>query len=39
VYPMGGGDANGDGRVDITDAVHLIAYIFSGGATPHCLGI
>jgi hypothetical protein len=28
------GDANGDGGVDISDAVFLIAYIFSGGAAP-----
>jgi hypothetical protein len=29
-----GGDANGDGSVDISDAVYLIAYIFSGGSAP-----
>jgi len=28
------GDANGDNVVDISDAVYLIAYIFSGGAAP-----
>ncbi len=28
------GDANGDGGVDISDAVYLIAYIFSGGPAP-----
>lgn len=28
------GDANGDGAVDISDAVYLIAYIFSGGPAP-----
>ena len=28
------GDANRDGPVDISDAVYLIAYIFSGGAAP-----
>jgi hypothetical protein len=28
------GDANDDGGVDISDAVFLIAYIFSGGAAP-----
>jgi hypothetical protein len=28
------GDANGDGDVDISDAVYLISYIFSGGAAP-----
>lgn len=28
------GDANGDAAVDISDAVYLIAYIFSGGGAP-----
>ncbi len=28
------GDANGDGYIDISDAVYLIQYIFAGGATP-----
>jgi hypothetical protein len=28
------GDANGDASVDISDAVFLIAYIFSGGSAP-----
>jgi hypothetical protein len=28
------GDANNDGAVDISDAVYLIAYIFTGGAAP-----
>lgn len=28
------GDANGDGSVDISDVVYLIAYIFSGGRAP-----
>jgi len=28
------GDADGSGAVDISDAVYLIAYIFSGGAPP-----
>jgi C1A family cysteine protease len=28
------GDANGDGAVDISDAISLIAYIFSGGSAP-----
>lgn len=28
------GDANGDAVVDISDAVYLIAYIFSGGSAP-----
>ena len=28
------GDSNGDGNVDISDVVHQIAYIFSGGSAP-----
>ena len=28
------GDANGDGSINISDVVRLIAYIFAGGATP-----
>lgn len=28
------GDANGDGRVDISDVVYLIAFIFTGGPEP-----
>jgi sugar lactone lactonase YvrE len=28
------GDASGDGTLDISDAVYLIAYIFSGGPAP-----
>ncbi|TFH57895.1 MAG: hypothetical protein E4G91_10170 [Candidatus Zixiibacteriota bacterium] len=28
------GDANGDASVDISDAVYLISYIFSGGSAP-----
>ncbi len=30
------GDSNADGTVDISDAVYLIAYIFSGGQAPYC---
>jgi hypothetical protein len=28
------GDADGDGNVNITDAVQLVAYIFGGGDAP-----
>jgi len=28
------GDADGSGGIDISDAVYIIAYIFSGGAAP-----
>ncbi len=31
------GDASGDGSVDISDAVHLIQYIFAGGPAPNPL--
>jgi hypothetical protein len=31
------GDANGDAAIDISDAVYLIAYIFSGGPAPNPL--
>jgi hypothetical protein len=31
------GDANASGSVNISDAVYLIAYIFSGGAAPNPL--
>lgn len=30
------GDVNGDGKVDISDAVYLILYIFKSGEPPHC---
>lgn len=32
--PPAPGDANGDGRVDVGDAVFLINFIFKGGAAP-----
>ena len=32
------GDANGDGTVDISDAVFLIQYIFAGGVQPGACG-
>jgi hypothetical protein len=32
------GDANGDGSIDISDAVFLISYIFSGGQAPGTCG-
>lgn len=31
------GDANSDGRVDITDATCISAYLFQGGPEPPCL--
>jgi hypothetical protein len=30
------GDANGDRRVDISDAVHLVRFLFLGGPPPSC---
>ena len=31
------GDANDDGNVDISDAIKLLAYLFTGGQAPGCL--
>jgi hypothetical protein len=31
------GEVNGDGRVDISDAVAILGYLFLGGGTPGCL--
>lgn len=31
------GDSNGDARVNITDAVHVLRYLFAGGGVPPCL--
>ncbi len=30
------GDSNGDGTLDLTDAVHVLAYLFIGGPPPAC---
>ena len=32
--PSGGGDVNGDGEIDISDAVYLLANLFTGGPAP-----
>ena len=31
------GDANGDGQIDISDAVFTLRFLFSAGVTPGCL--
>jgi len=31
---VGTGDTNGDGRLDLSDAVYLLTYLFSGGPEP-----
>jgi hypothetical protein len=31
------GDADIDGRVTLTDAVRVVAYLFRGGPVPRCL--
>lgn len=31
------GDANSDGRVNISDAIFILTYLFSNGQQPHCL--
>jgi hypothetical protein len=30
------GDANGDGGVDLSDAVYTLSFLFGGGPTPDC---
>ena len=35
--PVSGGDVNGDGMVNITDAVYLLNFLFTGGEVPNCL--
>ena len=35
--PVSGGDVNGDGQVNITDAVFLLNFLFIGGRTPLCM--
>ena len=35
--PLERGDVNGDGRVDITDSISVLAFLFIGGAEPPCL--
>ena len=32
--PCGNGDVNGDGNIDIADAIYLLSYLFGGGAAP-----
>ena len=34
--PLMAGDANGDGEVNVGDAVYLISYVFKGGPPPQC---
>ena len=36
--PFRRGDANDDGVVDISDAVHVLSWLFSGGEAPGCAG-
>lgn len=31
------GDANADGKINITDAIFVLNFLFLGGATPRCL--
>ncbi len=33
------GDANGDGRRDLSDAVSILAFLFQGGAAPPCKSV
>lgn len=36
LVPFVRGDSNIDGRVDISDAIHMLRYMFAGGAAPEC---
>ena len=31
------GDADGDGRINLTDAIHIFRHLFQGGRQPECL--
>ena len=35
--PGAGGDANGDGKLNITDAVATLGHLFLGASAPRCL--
>ena len=32
--PSGNGDVNGSGRIDLSDAVYLLSFLFQGGPAP-----
>src|SRR6266511_2468776 len=32
--PVGNGDVNGDGRIDLSDAVYTLTWLFQGGSAP-----
>lgn len=36
--PFRRGDVNADGKLQVSDAVYLIGYLFLGGASPGCMG-
>jgi hypothetical protein len=33
-YPVGNGDVNGDGKIDITDGIYILSWLFTGGEAP-----
>lgn len=35
--PFRRGDSNGDGAIDLSDAVHVLSWLFTDGGTPACL--
>src|ERR1041384_1550565 len=37
--PAGNGDVNGDGRIDLSDPIGLLSYLFQGGAPPVALSV
>src|SRR5262245_234119 len=35
--PSGNGDVNGDGSINLSDAVYLLNWLFLGGTEPHAI--
>ena len=35
--PSGNGDVNGDGRIDVADAIYLLGYLFANGPKPDAI--
>ena len=38
LQPSGNGDTNGDGQIDISDAIYLLFHLFEGGDPPVAIG-
>ena len=37
IAPAGNGDVNADGKIDVSDAVYLLSFLFQGGAAPKAI--